>query len=286
MITGFDHAPVIVADLDAAVARVTAVLGREPNWRGRLAGARHAWFQLTNFALDLISPDGEGPAGEEARARLEKHGEGPSAIGFATPALDAACRMLNRRGVTTSPPAETRSTDDAGRERVWRIAVTRASTTRGLQLFLVQRDETERPWPMSPAPADEASAIAAVDHVVVRTANAEASIALYGAKLDLDLRLDRSNPDWGSRLLFFRCGDAVVEVGASLNAPVTDERDRLGGFAWRVPEPEAAHARMAAAGLDISELRKGRKVGTSVFTVRDAIGGPNLIISATSASED
>jgi hypothetical protein len=41
---------------------------------------------------------------------------------------------------------------------------------------------------------------------------------------------------------------------------------------------------MAAAGLDVSELRKGRKVGTSVFTVRDAIGGPNLIISA--AGED
>ncbi len=284
MISGFDHAPVIVRDLDAAVVRATAMLGREPNWRGRLAGARHAWFQLSNFALDLIAPDGEGPAGDEARARLEKHGEGPSAIGFATPALDEACRMLNRRGVTTSPPAETRSTDEAGRERVWRIAITRASTTRGLQLFLVERDETAKPWPISPAHADEGAAIAAVDHVVVRTTNPEAAIALYGAKLGLDLRLDRSNPEWGSRLLFFRCGDAVVEVGASLNAPVTDERDRLGGFAWRAPEPEAAHARMAAAGLDVSELRKGRKVGTSVFTVRDAIGGPNLIISA--AGED
>jgi hypothetical protein len=122
--------------------------------------------------------------------------------------------------------------------------------------------------------------------VVVRTVNPEASIALYGAKLDLDLRLDRSNPAWGSRLLFFRCGDAVVEVGASLGAAVTDEPDRLGGFAWRAAEPEAAHARMAAAGLDVSELRKGRKAGTSVFTVRDAVGGPNLIISATGASED
>ena len=40
---------------------------------------------------------------------------------------------------------------------------------------------------------------------------------------------------------------------------------------------------MAAAGLDVSELRKGRKPGTSVFTVRDAIGGPNLMISATAA---
>ena len=285
MISGFDHAPVIVGDLDAAAARMTAILGREPNWRGRLAGARHAWFQLSNFAVDLIAPEGDGAAGDEARARLEKYGEGPSAIGFSTPAFDEARRMLNRRGVTVGPPAETRSIDDAGRERVWRIAVARASTTRGLQLFFVERDETAKPWPVSPAIADGTAAIAAIDHVVVRTANAEASIALYGAKLDLDLRLDRSNSDWGSRLLFFRCGDAVVEVGAALNAPVTDERDRFGGFAWRAPEPDAAHARMAAAGLDVSELRKGRKAGTSVFTVRDAIGGPNLVISAAVADD-
>ncbi len=286
MISGFDHAPVIVHDLDAAVAKFAALFGRSPNWRGRVPGARHAWFQLANFAIDLIAPDGEGAAGDAARARLQARGQGPAAIGFATPALAEAVRMLNRRGVVTAQPEEERSKGDEGGERTWRIAMTRASSTRGLQLFLVERDEQAAPWPISPASGDETAAVAAVDHVVVRTANPEASVALYGAKLDLDLRLDRSNPDWGSRLLFFRCGDAIVEVGASLGAPVSDERDRLGGFAWRVPEPEAAHARMAAAGLDVSELRKGRKVGTSVFTVRDAVGGPNLIISAAGAGDD
>ena len=255
MISGFDHAPMIVRDLDAAVVRATAMLGREPNWRGRLAGARHAWFQLSNFALDLIAPDGEGPAGDEARARLEKHGEGPSAIGFATPALDEACRMLNRRGVTTSPPAETRSTDEAGRERVWRIAITRASTTRGLQLFLVERDETAKPWPISPAHADEGAAIAAVDHVVVRTANAEASIALYGAKLDLDLRLDRSNPDWGSRLLVL---------------PLR----RRGGRGRREPE-RAGHRRAGSVG----RLRLAR-AGAGSSACADGRGRPRRLRAA------
>jgi catechol 2,3-dioxygenase-like lactoylglutathione lyase family enzyme len=286
MISGFDHAPVIVRDIDAAVSKLAAMFGREPNWRGRLPGVRHAWFQLANFALDVVAPDGEGAAGDGARARLEKYGEGPAGIGFATPALDEAVRMLNRRGVTAGPPEEEHSAGENGGERVWRIALTRPSTTRGVRLFLVERDGAVEPWAISPPVADEAATLAAVDHVVVRTENAEAAIALYGAKLDLDLRLDRSNPDWGSRLLFFRCGDAVVEVGATLNAPVGDGADRLGGFAWRAPEPEAAHARMAAAGLDISELRKGRKPGTSVFTVRDAVGGPNLIISATAADQD
>ena len=284
MITGYDHAPIFVRDLDASVAKVQAMLGRAPNWRGRVPGARHAWFQLSNIALDLIAPDGEGEAADAIRARLDKRGEGPGAIGFATDAFDEARRMLDRRGVAMQPVQDERSIGDAGGERGWRLSLARASTTRGLQLFIVE--EAAERWPVSPAVGDEDAAIAAVDHIVVRTTNAEAAIALYGAKLDLDLRLDRSNPDWGSRLLFFRCGDAVLEVGASLNAPVSDDADKLGGMAWRAPSPEAAHARMSAAGLDVSELRKGRKAGTSVFTVRDAIGGPNLVISATGAGDD
>ncbi|HEX4198691.1 MAG TPA: VOC family protein [Caulobacteraceae bacterium] len=281
MITGFDHIPVIVRDLDAAVARYTAMFGRAPSWSGRLPGARHAWFQLANVAVEVIAADGEGATGEHIRLWFAERDEGPSALGFATSAFDAARRTLERRGLLLEPPEESHSIDDAGRERVWRYVMARSETTRGIQLFLVERGEDAAPWPVSPPTGDVSEALAAIDHVVVRTQNAEAAIALYGARLDLDLRLDRSNPDWGSRLLFFRCGDAVVEIGAGLDAPVTDEPDRLGGFAWRAPEPEAAHARMQAAGLDVSELRKGRKPGTSVFTVRDAVGGPNLVISAT-----
>jgi catechol 2,3-dioxygenase-like lactoylglutathione lyase family enzyme len=281
MIIGFDHIPVVVRDLDAAAARYTAMFGRSPSWTGRLPGARHAWFQLANVAIELIAADGDGATGDHIRQWFVDHEEGPSALGFATPAFDDARRTLERRGVLLDPPEESRSIDDAGRERAWRTVMAKSATTRGIQLFLVDRGGEATPWPVSSPTGDVSATLAAIDHVVVRTQNAEAAIALYGAKLDLDLRLDRSNPDWGSRLLFFRCGDAVVEIGAGLNAPVSDEPDRLGGFAWRAPEPEAAHARMAAAGLDVSELRKGRKPGTSVFTVRDAIGGPNLVISAT-----
>jgi catechol 2,3-dioxygenase-like lactoylglutathione lyase family enzyme len=290
MISGFDHIPVVVRDLDAAVVRYTAMFGRAPSWVGRLPGARHAWFQLANIAveviaIEVIAADGDGPDGDSVRQWFGDREEGPSALGFATPAFDDARRTLERRGVVLDPSQEARSIDDEGREHVWRYVMARPATTRGIQLFLVDRGEGATLSPVSPPTCDASAALAAIDHVVVRTQNAEAAIALYGAKLDLDLRLDRSNPSWGSRLLFFRCGDAVVEIGAGLDAPVTDEPDRLGGFAWRAPEPEAARARMLAAGLDVSELRKGRKPGTSVFTVRDAIGGANLVISATGAGE-
>ena len=83
-----------------------------------------------------------------------------------------------------------------------------------------------------------------------------------------------------------RAGEAVLEIGASLKAPVSDAPDRFGGLAWRVTDPDAAQARMAAAGFDVSEVRTGRKPGTRVFTVRDAPAGvPTLVIEQSAAME-
>ena len=91
-------------------------------------------------------------------------------------------------------------------------------------------------------------AISALDHVVVRTPNPERAIAFYAGRLGLDLRLDRSNPEWGARLLFFRCGDLVVEIAHDLKKGVSDGPDQLWGLSWRAPDIAKANARLKAAG--------------------------------------
>jgi catechol 2,3-dioxygenase-like lactoylglutathione lyase family enzyme len=133
----------------------------------------------------------------------------------------------------------------------------------------------------APPPARD-DAPHALDHVVIMTADPERAVALYGGRLGLDLRLDRANPQWGARQLFFRCGGTVVEIAADLKAPVSDGPDRITGLAWRVADPPAAQARLAAAGFDVSEVRKGRKPGTTVFTLRSGVpGAPALMLGVT-----
>ncbi|HYX02033.1 MAG TPA: VOC family protein [Reyranella sp.] len=133
---------------------------------------------------------------------------------------------------------------------------------------------------LSPAiDADETSAVSALDHVVIRSPNPERAIAFYAGRLGLDLRLDLSNPAWGSRLLFFRCGDLVVEIAHDLAKGVSDGPDRLWGLSWRVPDIAKAHARMKAAGIDVSDVRDGRRPGSQVFTVKSHTEKvPTLII--------
>jgi catechol 2,3-dioxygenase-like lactoylglutathione lyase family enzyme len=126
---------------------------------------------------------------------------------------------------------------------------------------------------------ETATAISSLDHIVVRTPNPERAIAFYAGRLGLDLRLDRSNPKWGARLLFFRCGDLVVEIAHDLKKGVSDEPDQLWGLSWRVPDIGAAHRRLKAAGLEVTEPRDGRRPGSQVCSVKNGTEGvPTILI--------
>src|SRR4029077_2658897 len=156
---------------------------------------------------------------------------------------------------------------------------TRAATeaTRGVRLFFLEMaKERPRSVPFADAP------ITAMDHVVVSSADPERAAALYGARLGLDMALDRSHPDWG-RLMFFRCGDLIVEVVHRPDANA--DKDKLWGLSWRVADIDATRARLASAGIDVSDVRTGRKPGTRVLTGRHGpCGIPTLPVRARGAS--
>jgi catechol 2,3-dioxygenase-like lactoylglutathione lyase family enzyme len=258
VILGLDHVAIAVDDFQPAVEGWRRLLGHEPELEPR-DGAMRAWFHLSNMALELVAATGAGAAGDRVRARLDAAGEGLWILAFQVDDLDEASRLIARRGLAAEP---------AG-------AVTRVEAA-GIPLVLTPGRIGAVPSPVVTEPA-----IPALDHVVIRTANIDRAVANYGGRLGLDLRLDRANPGWGARQLFFRCGDAVVEFGASLKALVSEAPDSFGGLAWRMTDPDAVHGRLAAAGFDVSELRTGRKPGTKVFTVRDAPAGiPTLMLSA------
>jgi catechol 2,3-dioxygenase-like lactoylglutathione lyase family enzyme len=177
-------------------------------------------------------------------------GDAPlSSMVFATVSLDKAERLLERRAVATTRGAQ---------------LVLSTTASHGVPIALVERNAAPRP---SPPTVDEASAISSLDHVVVRTPDPERAIAFYAGRLGLDLRLDRSNPDWGARLLFFRCGDLVVEIAHDLKQGVSDGPDRLWGLSWRASDIARINARLKAAGVDITPVRAGRRPGTEVFSV-------------------
>jgi catechol 2,3-dioxygenase-like lactoylglutathione lyase family enzyme len=190
-------------------------------------------------------------------------GDTLSSMVFTTRDSDKAARLLERRAV----PSERRGD---------RLILAR-EVTHGVPIELCEHKEHATPSPL--AGSDEAASISALDHVVIRTPNPERAVAFYAGRLGLDLRLDRSNPEWGSRLLFFRCGDLVVEIAHDLKAGVSDGPDHLWGLSWRTPDIAKANARLKAAGVDVSPPRTGRRPGTDVFSVNSHTEGvPTIVI--------
>lgn len=254
-ILGLDHVTLAVTALEPAVAAYSTLFGRAADARGEAQGLGWGVFRLANSSLVLVTP--AGARAGETPGNLAAHLAGGRDAGAALGALafgvadpEGAARLLERRGLPAGGPPQ---------HWLGRPATPLApAAARGLHLLLTPPDP-------SPRPADAPS----LDHLVIRSGDPERSIALLAGRLGLDLRLDRSNPDWGQRLLFFRCGDLVLEVSHTLGAGLTDEPDRLWGVTWRVPEVEAWRARLEAAGIPVSPLRTGRKPGTRIFTIRE-----------------
>lgn len=254
MINALDCITVGVASPDAAQQAYAVLLGHSPAAEG--APAR---MQLANVRLEFV-------------AKPSSADEGLAGIAFAVADLAKARHLLQRRGMRLH------LADGDGGAAAGRLHVA-TDSTHGVPVSLVER----KPPAAGDAPASigagHDAAVSGLDHVVIRTPNPERAVALYAGRLGLSLRLDRSGPSWGARLLFFRCGDLVIEVAHDLKAGVSEEPDKLWGLSWRVADIARAHARVQAAGVEVSDIRVGRRPGTRLFTVRShAAGVPTIMI--------
>ncbi len=151
-------------------------------------------------------------------------------------------RRLDRLTLKPEPVAEVESRDAThGATLSWKRTRAATEATRGVRMFFLELAKERPLLGRAPRPAS----ITAMDHVVVATADPERAAALYGARLGLDMALDRSHPDWG-RLMFFRCGDLIVEVVHRPGKAKSDAaHDRLWGMSWRVADIDATHARLS-----------------------------------------
>jgi catechol 2,3-dioxygenase-like lactoylglutathione lyase family enzyme len=239
MIDALDHLSIRASFVAGAVGAYETLLGRRAD-QGR--------FRLGNVGLEIED--------DAATARL-------SEMVFAAASLDDAERLLKRRAVDG--------------ERTGDRLVLSSAATHSVPIALMQRKDS----PALSALKDSAEdiSITELDHVVIRTPDPERAVALYGGRLGLDLRLDRSNPEWNSRLLFFRCGDLVVEIAHDLNKGVGDGPDELWGLSWRTPDSARCHERLVKAGVEVSAPRAGRRPGTQVFTVQSHTANvPTIVI--------
>lgn len=273
MITGLDHVVVLVRDIGAARAAYQMLLARAPAWQNSGEGADRVLFTLENMTMELMAPSGFTATADRMRALLDGQEGVLASLCFRVAEMSKMHRRLDRVALKPDPVAEVESSDDvSGAALHWKRTRAATELTRGVRMFFLELAE-ERPKSV----ATDIAPIDGLDHVVITTEDSDRAAALYGARLGLDLALDRSHHDWG-QLMFFRCGDLIVEVVRRPVAGGDSQHDRLWGLSWRVADIEATRARLIAGGLDVSEIRNGRKPGTRIMTVRSGTCGIQTVL--------
>lgn len=249
MITGFDSITIGVSDPSAAISDYEILLGQDAIHDADHSGG--AEFALANTRLRIQQSDQLGVC------RLT----------FAVDDLSATSQFLTRLGLLDPDDSlgQTQSLNPVN-TRSLNLAISGAAISGAVVSNNEQVDK-----------------ITGLDHIVIQTDYPEHTGFLLGCQLGLDLRLDRTNSDWNSRLLFFRCGDAVVEVYHPLESHTRVHEDHFFGITWRTSDIAAAHQRLLTQGVTVSDIRKGRKTGTAVFTIKSHTANvPTLVIGASS----
>ena len=282
MFDRIDHVIIAVPDVSAATADYEILLGRSPSWRGEHpgAGTANSLFRLGNGYLELLGPHADAGAGASASRdavgeHLRERGEGLFGLALRCADASACARELRERGLDPSDPVEGAGREaSSGLERRWRNVYLPPPQTRGVILFAIEHLTPEDVLARAPALAAESSCIDAFDHVVVMTRDADAARGLYEDGLGIRMALDRKFEKFGTRLVYFRLGGVSIEIGTSLkHEPDSTIPDQLWGLAYRVADLGATRERLDRSGLDVSEVRKGRKPGTLVCTVRSRTHG-------------
>ena len=169
---------------------------------------------------------------------------------FGTDDFAATTRLLRRRGLALTETSPGRAEADA-ESSVGVIEAGESAVVRGSELT-------------------------SVDHLVFNSADRDGAVALFGATLGMDFRLEQSIHD-GIHQLFFRAPTMIVEVVVGQGDP--GSVTALWGVAWKSADIDRTHHRLVAAGVPVSEMRTGRKAGTRIFSVRDrALCLPTLVI--------
>ena len=226
MITSLDHIVLLTTDIEVGARTYETLLGVRPAWRTRGDGAATAVFTLANMSLELMAPDGDSAGAQRVRAAIDRDGEGLASLAVRVDDIARDQRRLDRVGLQMEAISDGHSANELdGASLSWQRTRTATEASNGIRLFALQLDG-ERPR----SPAIGASPITGLDHVVIATTQSDRAMALYGAKLGLEMVRDLNRPDWNARLMFFRCGDLIFEVMQRLDRPVSDKPDQPWGL--------------------------------------------------------
>ena len=276
MIKSIDHILVAVKDLEKAVRDYSLVFGFGPTWQGNhpSLGTKNALFPLENMYLELIAIDDEGPLAETVNEHLKKNGESIFGLALETDNIELAKNELSASFNTDLEISDGKGVNNISKdERHWRNIFIPNKFSRGIFTLLIQHTKGILPE----HDISDESNISRMDHVVINSNDPDGLVDLYSDKYGIRLAMDQFVEKWGGRMLFFRTDHTTIEaIGIKKDGPA---EDFLWGLAWTTKDIKKTHKRLVDAGVNVTDIKDGRKPKTLVATIKSHCADvPTLLI--------
>ena len=277
MIKTLDHIIVAVNNLEEAEQNYQKILGISSSWRGHHKewGTSNSLFSFKNTYLELLAATGEGIGAQLIKNKIKNDGEGLMGIVLGTDDLEAVRNKLIALGYSLPSQSNGEGINtNNNSKRSWVNQFLPIELTRGLFSFIIQHKEGYLPE----AKKLDNNFVKKLDHIVIKTNNADSFIDVYNKIFDIRLALDKFIETWKRRMLFFRLNKTTIEVIEEKDEGEISQ-DILWGLAWEVEDINKKIDELVANGTDVSEIKKGVKENTLIATIKSHTHNvPTLLI--------
>ena len=277
MIKSIDHILIAVKNLEESSLQYEKVLGLKPTWRGKhpSLGTENILFPLENLYLELIAGTSDGFLADQVNDHIKENGESIFGIALEVENIE---EVLKSEEYSNFQNIEITSGEginlDSGAKREWKNILLPKESTRGVFTLLIEHTSGVLPKYES----FENDQIERLDHIVINSNDPDGLIDLYRDTYGIRLALDQYVEKWGGRMLFFRTNQTTIEaIGIKNDAdkPV----DKAWGLAWTTKDIKKTHSRLVSEGVEISDVKDGRKPNTLVATIKShTCNIPTLLI--------
>jgi hypothetical protein len=224
--------------------------------------------------LELIAKKDEGPLGEFIGEHLVKNGESIFGLALETDDIENAKKKLSANFKVDLEILDGKGLDNISKkERHWKNILIPMDISRTVFTLLIEHTGGTLPEPKD---VDESN-ISRMDHVVINSNDPDGLVDLYKEKYGIRLALDQFVEQWGGRMLFFRTNHTTIEaIGIKKDG---SPEDSLWGLAWTTKNIKKTHKRLLDAGINITDIKDGRKPNTLVATIKSHCSNvPTLLI--------
>ena len=264
MLTRVQNIFLATNNVEETSQKFSIFFGRNPNFIGqsRNLGIDIISFELYKTNICLISPKNPGIWFETLNNFLKIKGEGIFGINFSSDDFDVDYNNFVKNDLKLSNKVD--SSFERNNENQIRFSFFNIldKTIESLNILVSHEMDFQNNI------ANSNNNLSKVNQLVIQTEAPDPIKEIFERKLGIRLALDKTFKEWAGRMLFFRLGGVTLEV---IEGKDIEQNSQYFGIGWHAENFNKCYNNLINDSFSLSKIRKGRKEGTVVSTVKEPI---------------